>query len=132
NLALEDPHLDPANTVSSVRGRFGVIDVAAQSVQRNATFAVPFGARDLGAAEAARAGDADAFRAKPQRRLNRTLHGAAESDAALELIGNALRDELGVDLGLADLNDVETDVRGGHLLKLFLELLDVSALFADD
>src|SRR5258706_13595269 len=132
NLALEDPHLDPADTVCGVRGRFGIIDVAAQRVQRNSALAVPFGARDLGAAETARAGDADAFRAEPQRRLDRALHGPAERDAALELVGNALGDELGVDLRLADLDDVEADVGGGHLLKLFLELLDVGALLADD
>ena len=51
NLALEDPHLDAADTVSGVRLRFGIIDVAAQRVQRNATLAVPLEARDLGAAE---------------------------------------------------------------------------------
>src|SRR4051812_5804483 len=57
NLALEDPHFDAADAISRVRGRFGVIDVAAQGVQRNAALAIPFGPRDLGAAETARAGD---------------------------------------------------------------------------
>src|SRR3954468_6792292 len=53
NLALEDPHLDPAHAISGVGGCFGVIDVAAQRVQRNPALAVPFGPSDLGAAETA-------------------------------------------------------------------------------
>ena len=109
DLALEDPHLDAAHAVSGVRGGFGIIDVAAQRVQRHPALAVPFGARDLGAAETAGAGDADALGAEAQRRLDRALHRAAERDAALELVGDALRDELGVDLRLADLDDVEAD-----------------------
>src|SRR5678815_3930527 len=34
NLALEDPHLDAAHTVSGVRLRFGEIDITAQRVKR--------------------------------------------------------------------------------------------------
>ena len=108
NLALEDPHLDAAHAISGVRLRFG-IDVAAQRVQRNATLAIPFGAGDFRAAETAAAGDADAFGAEAQGRLHRALHRAAESDTALELVGDALRDEARVDLRLADFDDVEAD-----------------------
>src|SRR6185295_10743486 len=116
NLALEDPHLDPADAVRGVRLGLGVIDVAAQRVQRHA----------------ARAGDSDALGAKTQRRLHRALHRAAEGDAALELVGDALGDELGVDLGLADLDDVQAHFGARHLLQLALQLLDVRALLADD
>src|SRR3954454_21423609 len=132
NLALEDPHLHAANAISGVRGRFGVIDVATQSVQRNASFAIPFRARDLGTAEAASAGDPDAFSAEAQRRLHGPLHCTAERDAALELVGDALRDKLGVNLGLADFDDVEAHFGARHLLQLALQLLDVRALLADD
>src|SRR3954451_12884145 len=132
NLALEDPDFHAANAISGVRRRFGVIDVAAQRVQRNAALAVPFGARDLGAAETARAGDPNALCAKTQCRLHRALHCTAERDAALELIGDALRDELRVDLWLADLDDVQAHFRARHLLQLALQLLDVGALLADD
>src|SRR3954453_24245299 len=132
NLALEDPHLHAADAISGVRGRFGVIDVAAQRVQRNAAFAIPLGARDLGAAETAGAGDPDPFRAETQGRLHRALHCTAERDAPFELIGDALRDELRVNLGLADLDDVEAHFGARHLLQLALQLLNVSALLADD
>src|SRR5690242_3875614 len=132
DLALEDPHLHSADAVRSVRFGLGVIDVAAQRVQRNAALTVPFGARDLRAAETARASDTNALGAETQRRLHCALHGAAKRNTALELIGNALRDELGVDLGLADLDDVQAHFGAGHLAELFLELLDVRALLADD
>src|SRR6478735_6129342 len=101
NLALEDPHLDPAHTISGVGFGFGIIDVRAQRMQRHAAFAIPFGTCDLRAAETAGAGDADTFRTETQRRLDGALHGTAERDAALELVGNALGDELAVDFRLA-------------------------------
>src|SRR5206468_297714 len=124
NLALEDPNLDAADAISGVRLGLRVIDVAAQGVQRNPAFAVPFGAGDLGAAEATRAGDANAFRAETQRRLNRALHRATERNSALELVGDALGDELGVDLRLTDLDDVQAHLGTRHVRQLFLELLD--------
>src|SRR5689334_3954785 len=132
DLALEDPHFDAANAIGGVRLGLGVIDVAAQRVQRNAALTVPFGPRDLRAAETARAGDSNALGTETQSRLNRALHGAAEGDTALELVGDTLSDELGVDLGLADLDDVEAHFGAGHLAQLFLEFLDVRALLADD
>src|SRR4029078_13413835 len=86
DLTLDDPHLDPAHAVSGVRGGLRIIDIAAQRVQRHPALAIPFGTRDFGAAETARAGDTNAFGTQAKRRLNRTLHGAAERDAALELV----------------------------------------------
>src|SRR6516165_10469583 len=71
DLALEDPDLDAAGAVGGERGSDAVIDV--------------------GAAEPAGAVDADAAGAEPHRRLHGALHGAAERDAALEL----LRDRFG-------------------------------------
>src|ERR1044072_3889074 len=81
NLALEDPHLHAADAVWGVGFGLRIIDVAAQRVQRTATLTVPFGAGDIGAAKAARAGDTNAFSTETQGRLNRALNGAAEGDA---------------------------------------------------
>src|SRR5262249_45116155 len=132
DLALEDPHLDAAGAVGRERGGDAVVDVGAQRVQRHAAFAIPLHARDLGAAEAARTVDADALGAEPHRRLHRALHGAAEGDATLELLGDRLGDELRVEFRLADLDDVDDDVRVGELGDLPAQLLDVGALLADD
>src|SRR3546814_4215330 len=113
DFALEDPDLDAAHAISGVGLRLGIIDVAAQRMQRNPALAIPFGPGDFRAAETAAAGDTNALGAEPQRRLHRALHGTAEGDATLELVGDALGDELGVDLGLADLDDVQRHVAGG-------------------
>src|SRR5207237_4339361 len=76
DLALEDPHLNPAGAIGGERGGDAVIDVGAQRVQRHPALAVPFHPRDFGAAEPPRAVDADAFGAEPHRRLHGALHGA--------------------------------------------------------
>src|SRR5258708_2316234 len=132
NLALEDPHLDAAGAVGREAGRDPVVDVGAQRMQRHAALAVPLHARDLGAAQATRAVDADATGAEPHRRLHGALHGTAEGDAALQLLGDAVGDQLGVDLWLADLDDVEADLALGHLGDIGAQLLDIGALLADD
>ena len=131
DLALEDPDLDAAGAVGRVRRRRAVIDIGAQRMQRNAALAVPFQARDLGAAETARAVDADALGAEAHRRLHGALHGAAEGDAALELLGDRIGDQRRVDLGLAHLDDVDGHVRVRHLVDELAQLLDVGALLAD-
>src|ERR1700692_4545917 len=69
NLALEDPHLDAAGAIGGEGGGDPVVDVGAQRVQRHPAFAVPLHAGDFGAAEAARAVDADALGTEPHRRL---------------------------------------------------------------
>src|SRR5207253_10872012 len=112
-------------------GGDAVVDVGAQRVQRHAAFAVPLHARDFGAAEPARAIDADALGAEPHRRLHRALHGAAERDAALELLGDRFGDQRGVELGLADFDDVDDDVGGGDIGNALAQLVDVGALLAD-
>src|SRR5688572_13074143 len=100
-------------------------------MQRHAALAVPLHAGDFGAAETARAIDADAFGAKPHRRLHGALHGAAECDAALELLRNRFSDQLGIELGFADLDDVDDDVALGEFGDALAQLLDVGALLAD-
>src|SRR5215472_5009884 len=132
DLALEDPHLDAAGAVGGEGGGETVIDVGAQRVQRHAALAIPLHPRDLGAAEPARTIDADATGAEPHRRLHGTLHGAAERDAALELLGDRFSNKLGVELRLANFDDVDDDVAVGQLGDLAAQLLDVGALFADN
>src|ERR1700754_4122958 len=131
DFALEDPDLDAAGAECGERGGNAVVDVGAQRMQRHAAFAIPFHARDFGAAETARAVDTNAFGAKTHRRLHRALHGAAERDAALKLLRDRFGDQGGVKLGLADFDDVDDDVGGGDVGDLLAQLVDVGALLAD-
>src|SRR5205814_9774812 len=106
DLALEDPDLDAAGAVSREAGGDAVVDIGAQRMQRHAAFAIPFHARDFGAAETARAVDTNALGAKTHRRLHRALHGAPERDTALELLRDRFGDQRGVEFGLANFDDV--------------------------
>ena len=132
DLALEHPDLDAANAVGGMRFSRAVVDIGAQRMQRHAAFAIPFHARDFSAAETARAVDADAFGTEAHRRLNGALHGAAERDAALELLGDRLGNQRRIDLGLAHFDDVEVRFGLRHLHQLLAKLFDVGALLADD
>src|ERR1051326_4521587 len=131
DLALEDPDLDAAGAVGGLGGGDAIVDVGAQRVQRHAAFAVPFRAGDFSAAQPAAAIDADALGAQTHGGLHRALHHAAEGDAALELLGDVLRHQLGVDFRLADLDDVQMHLVAGVFLDFVLQLLDIGALLAD-
>src|SRR5256885_16949223 len=132
HLALEDPHLHADRPVRGVGGGQAVVDVGPQRVQGHAPVAVPLAARDLTAAQPARARDADAVGAEPQRGRDRLLHGAPEGHALLELQRDVLGHQLGVELGVDDLLDVEVDLLVRARLQLVLQLFDFRALAADD
>src|SRR5919109_4715167 len=132
DLALEHPDLHAAGAIGRLGRRLAEIDLGAQRMQRHAAFAVPLHAGDFRPAQPAGAVDADAERTEAHRRLNRALHGAAERDAALQLLADVVGDQLGVDLGLADLDDVEAHLGARHLGEVGAQLLDVGALLADD
>ena len=62
----------------------------------------------------------------------RLAHGAAERHAAGELLGDALGDQLRVDLGVLDLEDVQLDLLAGELLELAADAVGLGAAAADD
>ena len=76
-------------------------------MQRHPAVAVGERAAHFGAAEAATAAHADALGARLLHGLHGPLHGTAERHTTSELVGDALRDQRGVELGLRDLADVE-------------------------
>src|SRR5262249_14337235 len=78
HLTLEHEDLDPDRAVGRAGLGESVLDVGAQSVKGHAPLAIPLGAGDLRAIEAARARDLDALGAQSHRVLHRALHGAAE------------------------------------------------------
>src|SRR4029079_18174926 len=132
HLALEYPDLDADHAVCRARFRKAVVDVGTQRMQRHAALAIPLAACDLDAVQAAGAHHLDALRAEAHRVLHRTLHRAAEHDPLLELLRDRVGDQLRLDLGLADLLDVEADVAAHHLAQVTAQRLDVLTLLADD
>src|SRR6478752_4544540 len=131
-LALVEPHLDADLAVGRVRFRKPVVDVRAQRLQRQLAVQVPLGPGDLGAVQTAGDADLDATRTEPQGRFDRLAHRAAERHALFELHRHRLGDQLGVELRLLNLLDVDEDLARGALLDLLLQLVDFRALAADD
>src|SRR5439155_776919 len=79
----------------------------------------------------ARARDADAVGAQPERGRHRLLHRPPEGHALLQLQRDVLGHELRVQLGVDDLLDVEVDLLPRARLELVLQLLHLGALAAD-
>src|SRR5690349_847579 len=131
DLALVDPDLDADAPVGRVRVDLAVADVRAQRAQRDATFAVPLPAAHLRAPEAAGQGDPDALGARLHRPLDRLLHRLLVGDAAGQLLGDVEGDEVRVQLGLADLADLELDLALGQVADLLAQDLDVLAAAPD-
>src|SRR5690606_19163883 len=118
-------------TVCGLRFGEAVVNICAQGVQRHTAFAIPFGACDVGTAETAGDIDADTTGPHADRRLHGALHGAAEGNTTLELLGDALGNQIGVGLRLAHFNDVDVHLGVGELFHLVAQLFDIGALLAD-
>ena len=63
--------------------------------------------------------------------MNRAFHGAAESDTALKLLGDALGNKVGVNFRFSDFNDVQVNFAVCVFLQIVFQLLDVGAFFTD-
>src|SRR5688572_17709449 len=131
-LTLVEPHLHANLSVGRVRFGKPVVDVGAQRLQRQLAVQVPLGARDFRAVQPAGDTHLDAASAEPQGGFDRLAHRAAEGDALFELNGHRLGNQLGLQLRLLDLLDVDEDLPVRSLLDLLLQLVDLSALAADD
>src|SRR5262249_49953268 len=131
DFALEDPHLHANHAVGGVGFGEAVVDVGTQRVQGHATFAVPLGTRDFRAVQTARDVDLDALGAEAHGVRHRALHGAAEHDATLELLGDRFGDQVGVELGLADLLDADMCRHLHERRDLLAQRLDVFTLLAN-
>src|SRR5690606_9041317 len=94
-------------------------------------FAVPLGAGDLDAVQTTGAHDLDALGTEAHGVLHRAFHGAAEHDALLELLGDRVGDQLGIDFGLAHFFDVDGHRHAQLDSQFFLQLLAVLAFLAE-
>ena len=101
-------------------------------MQRNAALAICLASGDFRAAQTTRNLDLDALGAEAHRAADRLLHGAAERDAALQLLRDVLGDERRGEIRLTNLGDVDVDRLFRLALEAFLDLLDARAAAADD
>ena len=104
-------------------------------MQRHATLAVPLTTAHLGTAETTGALDTDALSAGLAGRLDSLAHSATEGNAALELLGDRLSNEVGVELGALNLDNVDGELALGDasdLLELGAEGIDLGTLLTDD
>src|SRR6516225_490851 len=132
DLALVHPALHADHAVSRARFRETVVDVGAQGMQGQASLQIPLGARDFVAVQTAAYANLNTLAAEAQRRIDSLAHSATEADALLELQRNVLRHQLCVELRLVHFENIDVHVAAGALLDLLLQLVDLSALAADD
>jgi NAD(P)-dependent dehydrogenase (short-subunit alcohol dehydrogenase family) len=87
---------------------------------------------DVGTAESTGALDTDTLGAEAHGSLDGLLHGATESDTALQLEGYILSYETGLNLGLFNLLDVEENFLTSELGEVGLDHFNLGALAADN
>src|SRR5688572_14383067 len=100
-------------------------------MQRHPSFAVPFRARDFGAAQTARRLNSHTLGAHAHGAGDTFLHRATKRDAALQLQSNVFRGQLAVEIRPAHLVDVDIRFPLRQLGDFFFELFDFCALLAD-
>src|SRR4030095_451862 len=122
----------PDDAVRGARLGEPVVDLRPERVEREPPLEGPLRARDLSAGQTPADADLDPLGAEALARFHRLAHRAPERDALLELHRDRLADELGVDLRLVDLEDVDEDVPLRPLLDVVLEAVHLGALAADD
>ena len=90
-----------------MRFRGVVVDVSTQSVQRYATFAVPFGTCDFRAAQTAANFNFNTFSAQTHCVLYSTLHSTTEHNATFQLRSDAVSNQFCVQFRLTNFGDVD-------------------------
>jgi hypothetical protein len=101
-------------------------------VQRNATLTVELGTAHLRAAEATENLDPHALGAGALGSPADPCASRGGTPREQKLLGDALRDELSLGLGVLDLEDVELDLLAGELLEVGADALGLGATAADD
>src|SRR5690606_35341698 len=132
HLALVHPDLDPDRADGRAGGGGAEVDVGSQRVQRDTTLPVPLAATHFGATQTALGLDAHTLGPGLHGGGDRPLHGAAEGNPVLELIGDAPGEEGGIQVGILDLVDVELHRSAGQVLEPGAETLRLRAAAADD
>ena len=82
-------------------------------------------------AQTTAAGNLDSLCAKSHGVTDRHFHGTAESDTSFQLCSDVLCHKLCVEVGLSDLNHVESNRHTNHLLNFVLVSFDFRTATAD-
>jgi len=117
-VAVVDPHLD--TDVSLGGGRLGetVIHLGAKGPEGNRPQHATFAAGHFRPAQTPRQLDANATRTTTHGGFHGPLQGAAEALPLLELIGDILGHQLGIDLGIGHFDRFDINQAVGEILKL--------------
>src|SRR6185436_15716520 len=74
----------------------------------------------------------DSFGPEIHRGLQRLFHGAAERYTAFQLQSDIFGDQLRIEFGRLDLENIDVDFFAGQLAQFFLELVDFSPFATND
>ena len=118
NVALVNPDLDPDPAEGRRRFGDGKINVRAQGVERNPSLNSLVGAGDLWAPQPAGGDDLDALRPGLHRPLCGETHSAPVSDTPLKLISDISRNQIGVNICVANFLDIQASAFAGEFLQI--------------
>ena len=92
---------------------------------------IAFGTSDFSAAQTAAASALDTLSTQTGSSLHGLLHCTAVGDTLLQLCSDVLSNQLSVQVGAADLNDVQSDGLAQLGFDLLTQLFDLLAALAD-
>ena len=130
-----DPDLDADDAVGGVGIDMGVVDGLTEGVEGEDAIAILFVSGDFGAAKTALGHGLAALGTGSHDALDGLLLDDAEGSALLDLLGDVLRDQDGIQVGVLDFDDGDLDVVGilaEDLDQVGLDLLDVGGILSDD
>jgi len=131
-LTVADPYLDTESADFGACYCKCIVDVCTEGVERSTSLLEHFGASHLGAAYTAADLNLDTLGTHSHSGSDGHLDGTAVRHAALDLTGDAVCYDVGVNFGSLDFEDVDLNILLGDFLELFLELVNLLATFADD
>src|SRR5258706_13077986 len=130
--ATINPALDPDRAIGRERDRVAVIDVRLERRQRDRAGDALLAAGNFSATEAAADHHLDSLGAGLHRCLGALLENAAETGPLLQLLGDRLGHELGIQIRILHSNHGDRAALAlDEVFNLLAELVDFSALGAD-
>jgi hypothetical protein len=132
HFTFEQPHFDSDFSIDRLGFYPCIVNVGTKGVERRASFFVFFGTGNFSAAQTTACTDFDAFGACTHRTLYGAFHSAAKVDTGFDLFGDLLADNVGVEFGLTDFEDVDLHLFAREHFQFFLDEVNFLTAFADD